>query len=325
MNSGTAGTIFSAALHAAAIGAALLLSARGGNEVVSAADPLLAILADADADPTKDAGLVGEARGPAEGVPDRSASPEASLPENDFSFSEMEALTRASEKALETPLPDPEPPAPVPAEARPAASVPANPAPAKASAEKKPRAPEKKPAAASPGKKSGSDTPKKMSFADWRKRNAGGKNVSSGRKTSGGSPSRVRVSGIDVSKIGVGGGSGARFGVPGGTGGNGGDGGRGIASARQVYGAEIARKLEAHLDDVLTQSPLKLERAVSATVRLGVDASGNVRLLEVLGAADPQVRERVARAVARIGKFRRPPEGRAFEIQIPDVVLRPLL
>ena len=321
MNSGTAGTIFSAALHAAAIGAALLLSARGGNEVVSAADPLLAILADADADPTKDAGLVGEARGPAEGVPDRNASPEASLPENDFSFSEMEALTRASEKALETPLP----PAPVPAEARPAAPVPAKPVPAKASEEKKTRAPEKKPAAASPGKKSGSDTPKKMSFADWRKRNAGGKNVSSGRKTSGGSPSRVRVSGIDVSKIGVGGGSGARFGVPGGTGGNGGDGGRGIASARQVYGAEIARKLEAHLDDVLTQSPLKLERAVSATVRLGVDASGNVRLLEVLGAADPQVRERVARAVARIGKFRRPPEGRAFEIQIPDVVLRPLL
>ena len=76
---------------------------------------------------------------------------------------------------------------------------------------------------------------------------------------------------------------------------------------------------------MLTQSPLKLERAVSATVRLGVDASGNVRLLEVLGAADPQVRERVARAVARIGKFRRPPEGRSFEIQIPDVVLRPLL
>lgn len=323
MNSGTAGTIFSAALHAAAIGAALLLSARGGNEVVSAADPLLAILADADADPTKDAGLVGEARGPADGVPDRSASPEASLPENDFSFSEMEALTRASEKALETPLPDPEPPAPVPAEARPAASVPANPAPAKASAEKKPRAPEKKPAAASPGKKSGSDTPKKMSFADWRKKNAGGKNASSGKKSAGKSGARVRVSGIDVSKIGVG--NGARFGVPGGTGGNGGDGGRGIASARQVYGAEIARKLEAHLDDVLTQSPLKLERAVSATVRLGVDASGNVRLLEVLGAADPQVRERVARAVARIGKFRRPPEGRTFEIQIPDVVLRPLL
>ena len=157
MNSGTAGTIFSAALHAAAIGAALLLSARGGNEVVSAADPLLAILADADADPTKDAGLVGEARGPAEGVPDRNASPEASLPENDFSFSEMEALTRASEKALETPLPDPEPPAPVPAEARPAAPVPAKPVPAKASEEKKTRAPEKKPAAASPGKKSGSD------------------------------------------------------------------------------------------------------------------------------------------------------------------------
>ena len=40
---------------------------------------------------------------------------------------------------------------------------------------------------------------------------------------------------------------------------------------------------------------------------------------------EPTFEERVARAVARIGKFRRPPEGRSFEIQIPDVVLRPLL
>ncbi|MBQ8445574.1 MAG: hypothetical protein IJX22_04210, partial [Opitutales bacterium] len=160
---------------------------------------------------------------------------------------------------------------------------------------------------------------RKMSLEEFRKQNkpkqpkkpGGGKKPGAGKKT---------TAKIDLSKVTSGG---KRFGVPGGTGGNGGEGGRAVASAQQVYASEVAQKLATHLDNVLEQQPLTLEFAVSVEVRLQADASGNIRLLEVIGNNDAQVRDRVAKAVSRIGKFRKPPEGRAFSISLPNVVIRP--
>lgn len=326
---GIKGAAVSFALHVAAFSAVFFLSAKTKSGAdVSAADPLLAMLADPDADPTKDAGLVGEKRGLAAGTLDGDTL-EKTPP--DFASEEIERLNREADEALATPLPEPEAPeepAPAP-EPVPAAAEPAKAEPVSVPAEKspKPAAPEKK-SGKTPAAKKDQKKSEKISFKDWQKSNAGkGKLAQKPKKTNAGSGGGVKVARIDPSKIGVAGGSGngkKTFGVPDGTGGNGGDGGRAVASAQQAYAAEVAGKLASHLDGVLTQAPLKLEASVSVTVRLGVDARGNVRLLDVLGTSDPQVRDRVAKAVARLGKFRAPPEGRAFDMSIPDVVLRPL-
>ena len=304
MNSGFKGAIFSCALHGAAFAALIFFSAQSqGNDVVSASDPLLAMFADENADPTKSAGLIGEELGLADGSIDGNT-----LESPDFS-DELEALNDAAEEALERPLPEPEPePEPVPAE-------PKKPAP------EKPKPDVKKPAPKKPEPKPKNTTSggKKMSLEEFRKQNkpkqpkkpGGGKKPGSGKKT---------TAKIDLSKVTSGG---KRFGVPGGTGGNGGEGGRAVASAQQVYASEVAQKLATHLDNVLEQQPLTLEFAVSVEVRLQADASGNIRLLEVIGNNDAQVRDRVAKAVSRIGKFRKPPEGRAFSISLPNVVIRP--
>ena len=304
MNSGFKGAIFSCALHGAAFAALIFFSAQSqGNDVVSASDPLLAMFADENADPTKSAGLIGEELGLADGSIDGNT-----LESPDFS-DELEALNDAAEEALERPLPEPEPePEPVPAE-------PKKPAP------EKPKPDVKKPAPKKPEPKPKNTTSggKKMSLEEFRKQNkpkqpkkpGGGKKPGSGKKT---------TAKIDLSKVTSGG---KRFGVPGGTGGTGGEGGRAVASAQQVYASEVAQKLATHLDNVLEQQPLTLEFAVSVEVRLQADASGNIRLLEVIGNNDAQVRDRVAKAVSRIGKFRKPPEGRAFSISLPNVVIRP--
>lgn len=321
MNSGFKGAIFSCALHGAAFAALIFFSAQSqGNDVVSASDPLLAMFADENADPTKSAGLIGEELGLADGSIDGNT-----LESPDFS-DELEALNDAAEEALERPLPEPEPePEPVPAEPAPAVATPepAKPVPAepKKPAPEKPKPDVKKPAPKKPEPKPKNTTSggKKMSLEEFRKQNkpkqpkkpGGGKKPGSGKKT---------TAKIDLSKVTSGG---KRFGVPGGTGGNGGEGGRAVASAQQVYASEVAQKLATHLDNVLEQQPLTLEFAVSVEVRLQADASGNIRLLEVIGNNDAQVRDRVAKAVSRIGKFRKPPEGRAFSISLPNVVIRP--
>jgi len=298
--------------------------------VISLSDPLLASLADPDADPTKAAGIVGEKPGLANGEPD---------PELAKQIQNLEKMNDAADSALEKDLPEPEPePAPaepVPApETKPAQAVPvAKPAPAEPQkvAPKKTPAPvsEKK---SSPEKKTSAGTtqkPKRISFKDWKK-NSGGKAGKTSKKSTAGKSSsgkgKVSVAKIDVSKIGVGNvsGSGKNFGVAGGTGGNGGDGGRAIASAQQAYAAEIAREFGRHLDAILAQDPLTLDGTMNVSVRLNVASDGTVRLLEVVGSSDPKVRERVARAVARIGKFRAPPEKKAFPILVPEVSLRPL-
>lgn len=316
MNSGVKSTFVSVILHGAAFGAVLLISANAQSDTVaSASDPLLAMLADPDADPTKAAGLVGEEPGLAQGSLDGKT-----LEEEDYGLEEMKALNEAAEEALATPLPEPEP---VPAEPERAEPVPATPAPATPKeatpAETKPKpSPKPKP---KPDTKSNSGG-KKMSFEEFQRRNRTGNKPKPGTG-SGRKPGSVKVSKIDVGKIGIGSGGG-RFGVPDGTGGNGGEGGRAVASAQQLYAAEVARKLASHLDNVLAQSPLTLDASVSVTVRLNVDSQGNISFLEISGSSDSQVRDRVQKAVSRIGKFRRPPEGRAFSVSIPDVVLRPL-
>ncbi|MBQ6704973.1 MAG: hypothetical protein IJN19_03070 [Opitutales bacterium] len=319
MNSGFKGAIFSCALHGAAFAALIFFSAQTqGNDVVSASDPLLAMFADENADPTKSAGLVGEELGLAEGSTDGNT-----LENPDFS-DELEALNDAAEEALEKPLPEPEP-EPVPAEPSPAVATPepAKPVPAetKTPAPEKTKPEVKKPAPKKPAPKPKNTTSggKKMSLEEFRKQNKPKqpKKPGSGKKSGSGKRTTAK---IDLSKVTSGG---KRFGVPGGTGGNGGEGGRAVASAQQVYASEVAQKLATHLDNVLEQQPLTLEFAVSVEVRLQADASGNIRLLEVIGNNDAQVRERVAKAVSRIGKFRKPPEGRAFSISLPNVVIRP--
>ena len=326
----------SLALHVFVIGGALALSVKtqGDSAAIGIApvlsDPLLATLADADADPTRAAGIVGEKPGLADGAPD--ADPLAGQVE------ELEKLMKAQDEALSRPRPEPEPepeppPAPVPAE--PATAVPA-PVPAKpAEAVPAPAKPAETPKKAEPQKAAPkkADAPKKMSLEEFRRKNKQNASGNASKKKAPanagkkGAPATVKVSKIDVSKIGVGaagGGNGKTFGVAGGTGGNGGEGGRAVASAQQAYAAEVASNLARHLDDVLARSPLKLGAAVTVVVRLGIDASGNVRLLEVLGSNDAQVRERVSSAVARIGKFRAPPQNQPFEMRIPEVVLRPM-
>lgn len=319
MNSGFKGAIFSCALHGAAFAALIFFSAQTqGNDVVSASDPLLAMFADENADPTKSAGLVGEELGLAEGSTDGNT-----LENPDFS-DELEALNDAAEEALEKPLPEPEP-EPVPAEPSPAVATPepAKPVPAetKTPAPEKTKPEVKKPAPKKPAPKPKNTTSggKKMSLEEFRKQNKPKqpKKPGSGKKSGSGKRTTAK---IDLSKVTSGG---KRFGVPGGTGGNGGEGGRAVASAQQVYASEVAQKLATHLDNVLEQQPLTLEFAVSVEVRLQADASGNIRLLEVIGNNDAQVRERVAKAVSRIGKFRKPPEGRTFSISLPNVVIRP--
>lgn len=317
--SGMKSAAFSVALHAAAIAVAFFLSAKTkGEPVVSAADPLLAILAEQDADPTKDAGLKDAERGIADGSPDGT---ELGAPEENAlgaGLEDLGDLIRESEEILNAPLPEPEP-APVPAKQ----DVPAKPA-APEAPKKTPPAPAKKPEKTATKTDAGSAKP--MSFDDWKKKrnSGGGKKTPPKKPGKGGGGKPVKAPQIDTTGItGNGGGSGRRFGAPGGTGGNGGDGGSAVASARQAYVAELEKRLAAHLDGVLTQTPLKLDAAVVVKVSLGVDSRGNVRLLDVHGASDPQVRDRVAKAVARLGKFRAPPEGKAFEILIPRVELRP--
>ena len=322
MNSGFKGTIFSCAVHGAALAALLFFTAKTqGNDVVSASDPLLAMFAGENADPTKAAGLVDEAPGLAEGSSDGNT-----LKAPDFS-EELDALNDVAEAALERPLPEPnpvpaEPEISVPVPAKPTPIPPEKPAPAKPKPEPKKPAP-KKPDA-KPKKDNGS-AGKKMSLEEFRRQNkksvpspkpGGGKKSGSGKRT---------TAKIDVSKVisGGGGSGGKRFGVPGGTGGNGGDGGRAVASAQQVYASEVAQKLAMHLDNVLEQQPLTLDFAVSVEVRIEADSAGNIRLLEVIGNHDSQVRDRISKAISRIGKFRKPPEGRAFSISLPNVVIRP--
>jgi len=299
--------------------------------VISLSDPLLASLADPDADPAKAAGIVGEKPGLANGEPD---------PELAKQIQNLEKMNDAADSALEKDLPEPEPePAPaeqpVPAtETKPAPAVPAQ---KPAVAEPQKAAPKKSTAPVSEKKSSSekknsagtSQKPKRISFKDWKK-NSGGKAGKTSKKSTAGKSSsgkgKVSVAKIDVSKIGVGNGSsgGKNFGVAGGTGGNGGDGGRAIASAQQAYAAEIASEFGRHLDAILAQDPLPLDGTMNVSVRLNVASDGAVRLLEVVGNSDPKVRDRVARAVARIGKFRAPPERKAFPILVPEVSLRPL-
>ena len=316
-------TLLSCVAHGAAFATVFFFSTYSqGNDVVSASDPLLAMFADADADPNKAAGLVDELPGLADGSPDGDM-----LEAPDFS-DESESLNAAAEKALEKPLPEPEPePEPVPAKPEVAEPAPTNPVaavPAPAKPEKpKPEKP-KTPAKQKPKPKSdkaNSAGGKKISFEEFQKRNRNQKPKSSGGKKPG--SGRKTTAKIDLSKIGTGGG-GKRFGVPGGIGGNGGEGGRAVASAQQMYAAEIAQKLGTHLDNVLMQEPLTLGVSVSVEVRLEADSSGRIRLLEVIGSRDAQVRDRVAKAVARIGQFRKPPEGRAFSILLPNIVLSPM-
>lgn len=331
MSGRAVGVLFSFVLHAALIGAAVFFSARARSADVTAdSDPLLVLLADEDADPTKSAGLVGEERGLAQGSPDGDTLKETgsadSAPEDSFAFSgDLGNLPEPPPPP--TPPPETPPPTPVPATPVPATSRPAQEKPktvAAVPAETKP-----KPAPAGAGNKKPEDSgPKKISFSDWKKnsggnnrKNAGGnaRNSSGGKKANGG-----KTPAIDVGKIGIGGGGGKRIGTPDGAGGNGGDGGRAVASAQQIYARDVAEKLMKHLDDVLMQAPLTLDGTLVVSVRLGVDARGNISFLEVLESSDPQVRDRVLKAVERIGRFRAPPEGRAFEMRIPDVALRPL-
>lgn len=312
--SGLKGVIFSCAVHGSALAALLFFTAKTqGNDVVSASDPLLALLADADADPSKAAGLIDELPGLAEGSPDGDT-----LKAPDFS-DELEKLNDAAENALSKPLPMPEPASESSSEPDVAKPTPAKPVSAKP---EKPT-PISKPVPVKPknNAKASGNTGKSMSFEEFQKRN-GRKNTAassgSGKRTGG----RKTSAKIDLSKIGTGGKK--QFGVPDGKGGNGGEGGRAVASAQQVYATEIAQKLGMHLDNVLSQEPLTLGVSVSVEVRLEADASGRIRLLEVLGSRDAQVRDRVLKAVARIGQFRKPPEGRAFSILLPNIVLSPM-
>lgn len=336
MSGRAVGVLFSFVLHATLIGAAVFFSARARSADVTAdSDPLLVLLADEDADPTKSAGLVGEQRGLAQGSPDGDTLKETdgadSEPEDSFAFSGELGN-----------LPEPPPPPPPPPETPPPAPTPATPEPAEpVPATSRPSQEKPKPAAAVPAEtkpkpatsgarnpKPEDSGPKKISFSDWKKNSGGNtkknpganaRNSSGGKKANGG-----KTPAIDVGKIGIGGGGGKRVGTPDGVGGNGGDGGRAVASAQQIYARDVAEKLMKHLDDVLMQAPLTLDGTLVVSVRLGVDARGNISFLEVLESSDPQVRDRVRKAVERIGRFRAPPEGRAFEMRIPDVALRPL-
>lgn len=323
MTSRTFGFAFSVFLHAVLVGAAVYFSVRAKNAVVPAdSDPLLLVFADENADPTKAAGLVGEERGIARGSTDGDTLKETGAANDEDS-------ERFQLDELPPPPPEPEPaaPEPVPAEPEP---VPAQPTPAPVPAAK----PAEKPAATAkpqkkPEAKSAAPAPKKISYDAWKKTSAASQKKSSGgnaKKSSGGKKSGGgKAPSIDVGKIGIGNGNGGkRFGTADGTGGNGGDGGRAVVSAQQAYALDVAKKLMKHLDDVLMQSPLTLENTLVVSVRLSVDERGNIRFLEVQGSSDSQVRDRVRKAVERIGKFRAPPEGRAFNMNIPDVALRPL-
>ena len=324
MTSRAFGLAFSVFLHAALIGCAVYFSVRAKNAVVPAdSDPLLLIFADENADPTKAAGLVGEERGLARGSTDGDTLKETGEANEEnseqFQLDDLPPPPPEPEPAAPEPVPAQPAPTPVPAETVPAKSEPAAAKPAKKTA---PAKSEKKPAAKPAANTSAT---KKTSFADWKKsqkKSSGGNSKkSSGAKKSGSG----NAPSIDVGKIGIGGGNGGkRFGTADGTGGNGGDGGRAVASAQQAYALEVANKLMKHLDDVLMQSPLTLERTLVVSVRLSVDERGNIRFLEVPDSSDSQVRDRVRKAVERIGKFRAPPEGRAFEMRIPNVALRPL-
>lgn len=317
MTIGAKSICVSATLHVAAIAAALAFSAHAKDDasepapVMIVSDPLLASLAPPDADPNKAAGLEGEEKGLADG------SPDGGIAEQNRELEKMnEALKNLPEP---DPEPDPELEPEVPAPAEPAPT----PVPKKDAPAKKPE-PAKK---TEPTKKTSTEKPKKISFNDWKKNQKQSQKNSGGEKSSGKKRGNASVSKIDVSKIGVGGNGansgGKKFGVSGGTGGNGGDGGRAVASAQLAYAAEVSAALEKNLDAVLLQSPLTLGATVSVSVRLGIGADGSVRLLEIVGNSDPQVRDRISRAVARIGKFRTPPEKKSFEMRVPEVVLRP--
>lgn len=325
MKSAACSFLVSAAAHFGVLAIALFLSIKPHENAAldvapALSDPLLAMLAPPNADPTRAAGIVGEKPGVAEGEPD------APL-QHDFSeqMETMEELMKASDDALAQPLPEPEPVPAEPAEAVPAEAKPAEPAEAKPS----PKKSTKKAADTSKKSVEKSTPAKKMSLEEFRRKNKKNTDAAARKKAAADAAKKKGVSAgtvtkIDVGKIGIGGGNGKSFGAAGGTGGNGGEGGSAVASAQQAYAAEVAQNLARHLDDVLARAPLKLGASVVVAVRLGIDSVGNVRLLEVLGSSDAQVRDRVAKAVARIGKFRAPPQNQAFEMRIPEVVLRPL-
>lgn len=330
MKSAACSFLVSAAMHFGVLAIALFLSIKPhGNAALDVApalsDPLLAMLAPPDADPTRAAGIIGEKPGVAEGEPD------APL-QHDFSeqMETMEELMKASDDALAQPLPEPAPVPAEPAEAVPAEAKPAEPTEAKpAEAKPSPKKSTKKAADTSKKSVEKSTPEKKMSLEEFRRKNKKNTEAAAKKKAAADAAKKKGVSAgtvtkIDVGKIGIDGGNGKSFGAAGGTGGNGGEGGSAVASAQQAYAAEVAQNLARHLDDVLARAPLKLGASVVVAVRLGIDSVGNVRLLEVLGSSDAQVRDRVAKAVARIGKFRAPPQNQAFEMRIPEVVLRPL-
>lgn len=281
----------------------------GSSDVVSSdSDPILLMISGTD--PTKSAGIVDRERGVARGTKEgKIFDPGKYTPERlDAITKENEASAKAAEaaqKAAESAKNVPETPAP-----------PKKPAPKNTTGTQSP----------APGKTASNDgKPERVSLADAlkdRNRNKGGKGKSgtksgSGKTGTGKTGTGKTVSGVKINTSDI-------FGTATGTGENGGEGGSAVATrdARAEYVEAIALVFFNHLENVLAQNPVSIPQSVTVAVQFAIDKRGNIRFLKIENNFDPQVRDRVQKAFARIPRQSAPPRGEPFTGRIAHVTIR---
>lgn len=103
-----------------------------------------------------------------------------------------------------------------------------------------------------------------------------------------------------------------------GTGDNGGDGGS--ASERQLYAGEVLARFRSAWTDIIATEGGAIANVGSCGVTLSVDAGGSVTFSAWLSRPkDAHLAELVRRACAQIGNCGKPPAGKPFKIDFPNV------
>lgn len=103
-----------------------------------------------------------------------------------------------------------------------------------------------------------------------------------------------------------------------GTGDNGGEGGS--ASEQQLYAGEVLARFRSAWTDLVASEGGAIAAAGSCGVTLSVDAGGNVTFSAWLSRPkDAHLAELVRRACAQIGNCGKPPAGKSFKIDFPNV------
>lgn len=103
-----------------------------------------------------------------------------------------------------------------------------------------------------------------------------------------------------------------------GTGDNGGEGGS--ASEQQLYAGEVLARFRSAWTDIVASEGGAISSAGNCGVTLSVDAGGNVTFSAWISRPkDAHLAELVRRACAQIGNCGKPPAGKSFKIDFPNV------